>query len=93
MFTSKWLLYQLIKYLNSYMLYKCVHKKFGTILYHKGIDVLVSLSWALSSQSLPQDSPHDEHTCGDATKLTDNKAVLHDGACIVNDLIHEEIEQ
>ena len=93
MFTSKWLLYQLIKYLNSYMLYKCVHKKFGTILYCKGIDVLVSLSWAPSSQSLPQDSPHDEHTCGDATKLTDNKAVLHNAACIVNDLIYEEIER
>ena len=48
-FSSRWLLHQLITYLNSYMLYKCVHMKFGTILYHKGADILVSLSWALGA--------------------------------------------
>ena len=49
-FSSRWLLHQLIVYLNSYMLYKCTHKKFGIMLYRKGIDVLLSLSWALGSQ-------------------------------------------
>ena len=48
-FSSRWLLHQLIIYLNSYMLYKCVHMKFGTIPYRKGVDILVSLSWALSA--------------------------------------------
>ena len=49
MFTSRWLLHQLIIYLNSYMSYKCVHMKFGTVLYRTGIDIMVSLSWALSA--------------------------------------------
>ena len=43
-FTSSWLLNQLILYLNPYMSYKCVHMKFGTILYHKGGDIMTSLS-------------------------------------------------
>ena len=40
-FTSSWLLNQLILYLNPYMSCKCVHMKFGTILYHKGGDIIV----------------------------------------------------
>ena len=40
-FSSRWLLHQLIVYLNSYMLYKCVHKKFGTILYCVGNNVCI----------------------------------------------------
>ena len=38
--------------LNSYMSYKCVH-----ILYRTGIDILVSLSWALSA------IPFSSNTC------------------------------
>ena len=34
---------------QSYMLYKCVHMKFGTILYRKWVDLLTSLSWALGT--------------------------------------------
>ena len=49
-FSSRWLLNQLIIYLNPYMSYKCVHRKFGTILYRKGGDILTSLSWALWSR-------------------------------------------
>ena len=91
MFSGKWLLHQLIEYLNSYMLYKCVHMKFGTILYRKGADVLVSLSWVF--QSLSQDSTGEEQTYAHATQLSDKGTVLHNAACIVNDLIHEEIER
>ena len=36
-FTSQWLLNQLILHLNQYILYKCMHKKFGTILYRRGV--------------------------------------------------------
>ena len=45
-FTSQHLLNQLILHLNQYniMLYKCMHKKFGTILYRRGGDILTSLS-------------------------------------------------
>ena len=30
-FTSRWLLNQLIVYLNQHMSYKCIHKRFGTM--------------------------------------------------------------
>ena len=47
---------------RDHMKYKCIHKKFGTILYHKGSDLLVSLSWALgrmhdNSPCVPCDTP------------------------------------
>ena len=48
LFSGKWLLNERITHLNPYMLYKCVHMKFGTILYRRGVDLLVSLSWALA---------------------------------------------
>ena len=32
-FSSRWLLHQLIVYLHSYMRCKCIHKRFGVILY------------------------------------------------------------
>ena len=48
-FSSRWLLNQLIVYLSPYMSYKCVHMKFGTILYHKGVDLFTSLSWPLGT--------------------------------------------
>ena len=67
--------------------------RFGTILYRKGADILVSFSWALSVQSSSQDSMGEEHTCAHATNLTDKETVLHNAACIVNDLIHEEMER
>jgi len=60
MFTSRWLLNQLVAYLNSYMLYKCIHMKFGTMLFRRGIDILISLSRALSSQQFSdEDSEND----------------------------------
>ena len=49
-FSSRWLLNQLIN-LHPYMQYKCVHMKFCTVIYHKGGDLLTSLSWALRALS------------------------------------------
>ena len=46
-YTSRWLLNQLIVLLGVHMKYKCVHKKFGVILYRCNGDLLTSLSWAL----------------------------------------------
>ena len=57
-FSSRWLLNQLIIYLNPYMSYKCVHRKFGTILYRKGGDILTSLSWALGTAQYSQAYSH-----------------------------------
>ena len=48
-FSPRWLLYQLIAHLDSYMMHKCAHNKFGTVLYRKEGNVLVALSWALSA--------------------------------------------
>ena len=42
-FSSKWLLEKLLAHLDLHMEYKCVHKKFGTLLYNKNRDLLVSL--------------------------------------------------
>ena len=42
-FSSRWLLKQLIMHLCKHMEHKCVHKRFGTVLYRKGGDMLVSL--------------------------------------------------
>ena len=49
LFSSQWLLEHLIVHLHPYMMHKCVHMRFGTVLYRRGADLLVSLSWALSS--------------------------------------------
>ena len=51
-FSSRWLLHQLIIYLDVYMIHKCMHMKFGNILYRKGADILATLSWALSNSQL-----------------------------------------
>ena len=89
-FSSRWLLDQLIVYLNCYMLYKRVHMKFGIMLYRKGIDPLVSLSWALSAITYPKANNHDTKA---ATNTPEDKIVLHEAGYVVNDLIHNEIEK
>ncbi len=49
-FTSNWLLHQLIIHLQSYMDYKCVLKKYGTVMCHKNGNLLHSkLSVALGT--------------------------------------------
>jgi len=83
LFSSKWLLNQLI--IPIRMLYKCVHIKFGTVLYHRGADLLVSLSWALGANSLSEDTSVQHHTS--TTKQIDKSSVLHNAAYVVNDLI------
>ena len=32
-FSSRWLLHQLIVHLDAYVMHKCVHMKYGTVLY------------------------------------------------------------
>ena len=50
-YSSKWLLKQLIIILGAHLSYKCIHKKFGIVLYRKDGDLLYSLSWALGSNT------------------------------------------
>ena len=63
--------------------------KFGTILYRRGVDLLVSLSWALSTNS-PFDDTTVKHITPTA-KQSDKLAILHNAGHMLNDLIHEEI--
>ena len=90
LFSAKWLLNELI----THMSYKCVHMKFGTILYCRGIDLLVSLSWALSANSPFEDIQDTtvKHITPTA-KQSDKLAALHNAGLMVNDLIHEEINR
>ena len=61
--TSQWLLHQLILYLQAHLSYRCIHRKFGTILYRTGGDLLTRLSWALGSPKVPA-TEHLEYTDG-----------------------------
>lgn len=91
MFSSRWLLHQLIAYLDVYMMHKCVHMKFGTVLFRKGADLLVSLSWALGSLQFPQwsePSEQQKHAQHPNTEKT-----LEEAGIIINDLIHKEIKK
>ena len=98
-FSSRWLLSHLIIQLNPYMHYKCVHKKFGTVLYRKGGDLLCSLSWALGTQCSSIEShqlDEDEaSTCKGQGKSHDEQTaiILNQAGCIVNNLIHKEIRR
>ena len=90
LFTSKWLLNQLIVHFQDHMKYKCIHKKFGTILYRKGSDPLVSLSWALgrihdnspSGPPLTQPRNEDDH---------DRRLQVITEAAHINNHLHSEI--
>ena len=79
------------------MHYKCVHMKFGTVLYRKGGDLLCSISWALAAQFSFNEPHHfqenDEcnHQRTDYNKQT--AIILNYAGKIVNDLIQEEIRQ
>lgn len=70
------------------MLYKCVHRKFGTILYQKGIDPLFSLSWALGTNN-----SCDNISMYTTPTIKPPHQILPEAAYVVNDLIHEEAKR
>ena len=89
-FSSRWLLHQLITHLDGYMMHKCIHMKFGIVLYRRGGDILAALSWALStSQSPNQYQSEPEIQC----QNPDVNKTLNEASIIVNNLIHEEIKK
>lgn len=94
-FTSRWLLSRLVLHLNKYMRFKCMHKKFGTVLYKRDGDLLTSLSWALGANNYKQDYlfQHQEsrQTCPPIESQPDT-LILHSGL-LFNDLLHKEINQ
>ena len=90
-FSSRWLLQQIIMYLGPHLCYKCVHRKFGTILYRKGGDLLHALSWALASQAKESEvflKPSlDQHRNG----YEENS--IKEAGDIINNLLHDHIKQ
>jgi len=74
------------------MEYKCEHKKFGTLLYNKSRDLLVSLSWALSRASNLSESTCD-FSMGHSERDNSKTKLLREAGEIVNDLIREEISK
>lgn len=65
-----------------------MHKKFGTVLYHRGDD---SLSWALSSSSANRETTYNLDDADN--QPTTNEAIVTKAACNLNNLLHEENKQ
>lgn len=82
-FSSKWLLNNLIVHLHEFLQFKCIHKRFGTIRYHRNGDLITSLSWALSSSAFSECfvPRYSEYS-------TDE--MLHLSALAINDMLHED---
>jgi len=98
-FSSRGLLHQLITYLHLYLQYKCIHRKFGTVLFRKGGHLLASLSWALGAiqyKSFQSSSflltPETTGT-GAGHREQVIYQVIEEACCILNDLIREELQQ
>lgn len=91
-FSSKWLLNKLTLYLHQYMTSKCLHKKYGTLIYRKDGNLLNSLSWALGNCScsnradLPSKTQHNVHEFHVAP-------ILEQAGSLINELIHNEIKK
>ena len=91
-FSSRWLLHQLILHLDVYLMHKCVHMKYGTVLYRKGADILTTLSWALSTSNLADQWSKPEKQKHHDSQLN-AETTLKEASIIMNNLIHEEIKK
>ena len=89
-FTSKWLLKNVQVYLHHHLKSKCVHRRYGTILYPKNGDLLICLSWALGSSQTCTDT---EVMYENLSSMNSDDAILTKAGNIVNDLVHKEIER
>ena len=93
-FSSRWLLDHLIVHLHPYMMHKCVHMRFGTVLYRRGADLLIALSWALSSsQQVPSFEPSKQQHHTLQNNHPNTETILKEASIIINNFIHEEINK
>ena len=90
-FSARWLLNQLITYLQPYMSYKCVFKRIGTLLYPCDGDLIKCLSLALY-QSSPRDLSK-SFECADISQPRDVTSVLNEAGSVINDIIHNEVRK
>lgn len=77
------------------MMHKCVHMRFGTVLYRRGADLVVALSWALSSSSqfAPSFQPIKQQDHKSQTKNPNIETTLAEASVIINEILHEEIKK
>ncbi len=94
-YKSSWLLTQMIVLLGNHLSYKCIHKKFGVVLFRKNGDLLLtSLSWALGTHENDNDlSRYDMVSTAQSTDDYENKAILAQASSILNNLLREEIKK
>jgi len=70
------------------MMHKCVHMKFGTVLFRKGGDLLVALSWVLGSLPVQQWSEPNEKQ--KPTQHPNTERTIEDAGIIINDYQHSQ---
>ncbi len=69
------------------MEYKCIHKKFGIVLYRRDGDLLTSLSWALGSSNNTSVYLYEKFE----SSTSERKGILHKASLLVNSMIKEEV--
>lgn len=90
-FSNRWLLNNLLIYLNKYMSIKCIHKMFGTVLYCRNVDILTSLSWALGSNL--SDKEPANFQIDYSNREESQPHILSQSANLINTLLQEEIKR
>ena len=85
-FSARWLMNQLITYLQPYMSYKCVVNKLGTLLYPRDGDLLHD---SPSNSVVCNENPILQLSSGQATTTS----LLREAGNILNDIIHNEIHR
>ena len=86
--TTRWLLRQLEKALGHHLKSACKHRKYGTILYRAGGDLLHALSSALGSKCAGTDGK-----CTTLPSTTSNKIPLEEAIDIVGEEMNKKIHQ
>jgi hypothetical protein len=88
-FSARWLLHQLILHLSHHLSFKCMHKRFGTVLYKTNGDILTSLSWALGENNTLKQS----YVYVPEKQPKNQSQNLTDSAMLVNTILHTEISR
>ena len=68
-------------------------QKIRNYLLRKGIDVLISLSWALGMSDTGENCSEPTTKQHSSTTMLNEEQVLTHTGCIVNDIIHKEIKK
>ena len=66
--------------------------KFRTVLYHKGVDIMTSLSWALGALCYNKVCDEGNHIQDDQQDIKYRERVITEAGHLVNDLLHKEIK-